>query len=259
MVVNQDDPYGLRLIAEVHPPQVITYSAGDDTADYTARNIQLSAAGVKFEMVGRSFIQRVRFPMPGEYSVSNALAAAATAIALGIDAAKAATALNASRGVRGRSEVLYHGAFTILCDFAHTGDAIEKVLAGLAPFVQGRLIVLFGCAGERDAQKRPLMSKAVVKYADFAILTSDNPRKENPYDIIKDAEPVLAASKMKYIAEVDRRTALARALEMLREGDVLVLCGKGHEDYQAVDGVTLYLDEHRIVHDWLCEKGLIEG
>lgn len=120
---------------------------------------------------------------------------AATAIALGIDAAKAATALNASRGVRGRSEVLYHGAFTILCDFAHTGDAIEKVLAGLAPFVQGRLIVLFGCAGERDAQKRPLMSKAVVKYADFAILTSDNPRKENPYDIIKDAEPVLAASK----------------------------------------------------------------
>lgn len=76
---------------------------------------------------------------------------------------------------------------------------------------------------------------------------------------MKDAEPVLAASKMKYIAEVDRRTALARALEMLREGDVLVLCGKGHEDYQAVDGVTLYLDEHRIVHDWLCEKGLIEG
>ena len=259
MVVNQDDPYGMRLIAETHPPQVITYSAGDDTADYTARNIQLSAAGVKFEMVGRSFIQRVKFPMPGEYSVYNALAAAATAIALGIDAAKAATALNASRGVRGRSEVLYHGAFTILCDFAHTGDAIEKVLAGLAPFVPGRLIVLFGCAGERDAHKRPLMSKAVVKYADFAILPSDNPRKENPYDIIKDAEPVLAASKIKYIAEVDRRAALTKALEMLREGDVLVLCGKGHEDYQAVDGVTLYLDEHRIVHDWLCEKGLAEG
>ena len=256
MVVNLDDSYGRRLLDEVHGPERITFSAGDDAADYTARNIRLSASGVKFEMVGRGFIQRIDFPMPGDYSVHNALAAAAAAIALGIPARDAAAALSASRGVRGRCEVLYHGAFTILCDYAHTGDAIEKVLAGVAPFVEGRLVVLYGCAGERDAKKRPLMSEAVVKYADFAVLTSDNPRKEDPCAIIKDAEPVLAASGKPYIVEVERRTAVNRALDMLRPGDVLALCGKGHEDYQVIDGVTLYLDEHRIVREWLERKGL---
>ena len=256
MVVNLDDSYGRRLLDEVHGPERITFSAGDDAADYTARNIRLSASGVKFEMVGRGFIQRIDFPMPGDYSVHNALAAAAAAIALGIPARDAAAALSASRGVRGRCEVRYHGAFTILCDYAHTGDAIEKVLAGVAPFVEGRLVVLYGCAGERDAKKRPLMSEAVVKYADFAVLTSDNPRKEDPCAIIKDAEPVLAASGKPYIVEVERRTAVNRALDMLRPGDVLALCGKGHEDYQVIDGVTLYLDEHRIVREWLERKGL---
>ncbi len=256
MVVNLDDSYGRRLLDEVRGPERITFSAGDDAADYTARNIRLSASGVKFEMVGRGFIQRIDFPMPGDYSVHNALAAAAAAIALGIPARDAAAALSASRGVRGRCEVLYHGAFTILCDYAHTGDAIEKVLSGVAPFVEGRLVVLYGCAGERDAKKRPLMSEAVVKYADFAVLTSDNPRKEDPCAIIKDAEPVLAASGKPYIVEVERRTAVNRALDMLRPGDVLALCGKGHEDYQVIDGVTLYLDEHRIVREWLERKGL---
>lgn len=256
MVVNLDDAYGRRLLEEVSGPQRLTFSAGDDAADYTARGIRLSASGVQFEMVGRGFIQRVKFPMPGAYSVGNALAAAAAAVALGIPAKTAAEALTSSRGVRGRCEVLYHGAFTILCDYAHTGDAIEKVLSGIAPFVEGRLVVLYGCAGERDAQKRPLMSAAVAKYADYAVLTSDNPRREDPQAILRDAEPVLAESGKPYLVEVERRTAVLKALEMLGPGDVLALCGKGHEDYQAIDGVTIYLDEHRIVRDWLAQKGL---
>lgn len=257
MVVNVDDSYGRRLLAEVQGPQSITFSTTDDMADYTAKNIRLAAAGVKFEMVGKSFIQRVQFPMPGDYSVHNAMAAAAVAIALGIPAHKAAAALADTHGVRGRCEVLYGGKFTVLCDFAHTGDAIEKLLSGIAPFVEGRLVVLFGCAGERDAQKRPLMANAVVKYADFAVLTSDNPRKEDPYAIIEDVEPLLKASGKPYLAEAERRSAVQKALELLREGDVLVLCGKGHEDYQVIDGVTIYLDEHRIVHDWLEQRGLL--
>ena len=177
MVVNLDDSYGRRLLDEVRGPERITFSAGDDAADYTARNIRLSASGVKFEMVGRGFIQRIDFPMPGDYSVHNALAAAAATIALGIPARDAAAALSASRG-------------------------------------------------------------------------------EDPCAIIKDAEPVLAASGKPYIVEVERRTAVNRALDMLRPGDVLALCGKGHEDYQVIDGVTLYLDEHRIVREWLERKGL---
>ncbi|MEG0166816.1 MAG: UDP-N-acetylmuramoyl-L-alanyl-D-glutamate--2,6-diaminopimelate ligase [Ruthenibacterium sp.] len=258
VIANVDDMYGRRIAADSTAEQIITISAKDDTADYTAHNLELSAAGVKFEMVGKNFIQRIKFPMPGDYSVYNALCAAAAAIAMGIAPANTAKALSTSHGVRGRCEVLYHGDFTILCDFAHTGDAIEKALAGIAPFVKNRFLVLFGCAGERDAKKRPLMSAAVVKYADFAILTSDNPRKENPYDIIKDAEPTLKAAKLPYLVEVERRAALHKALEMLETGDVLMLCGKGHEDYQVIDGVTIYLDEHRIVTDWLRSKNLVQ-
>lgn len=256
MVVNTDDAYGRRLLAECEPPHTITISTSDDEADYTAHNVQLSAAGVKFEMVGRGFIQRVSFPMPGAYSVHNALMAAAIAIGLGVEPKTAAVALSSSHGVRGRCEVLYHGDFTVLCDYAHTGDAIEKMLSGIAPFVEGRLVALFGCAGERDAEKRPLMAQAVARYADLAILTSDNPRKENPEEILADAQPALKASGKPYLVEIERRAALRMALEMLQRGDVLVLCGKGHEDYQVIDGVTLYLDEHRIVADWLREKGL---
>lgn len=136
-------------------PERITFSAGDDAADYTARNIRLSASGVKFEMVGRGFIQRIDFPMPGDYSVHNALAAAAAAIALGIPARDAAAALSASRGVRGRCEVLYHGAFTILCDYAHTGDAIEKVLAGVAAFRGGAAGGAVWLRGRARCKKTP--------------------------------------------------------------------------------------------------------
>ncbi|MEG2842978.1 MAG: UDP-N-acetylmuramoyl-L-alanyl-D-glutamate--2,6-diaminopimelate ligase, partial [Ruthenibacterium sp.] len=158
VIANVDDMYGRRIAADSTAEQIITISAKDDTADYTAHNLELSAAGVKFEMVGKNFIQRIKFPMPGDYSVYNALCAAAAAIAMGIAPANTAKALSTSHGVRGRCEVLYHGDFTILCDFAHTGDAIEKALAGIAPFVKNRFLVLFGCAGERDAKKRPLMS-----------------------------------------------------------------------------------------------------
>lgn len=256
-VINLDDEYGRRVLAECETIKTLTVSAKDDTADYTARDIRLGASGVQFVMVGTGFINRISFPMPGEYSVHNALCAAGAAIALGIQPQAACEALASSKGVRGRCEVLYGGKFTVLCDYAHTGDAIEKVLSGIAPFASGRLVVLYGCAGERDAKKRPQMSQAVVKYAKIAVLTSDNPRKENPYDIIADAETVLKESGIEYIVEVERRTALRKALELLREGDVLVLCGKGHEDYQVIDGVTLYLDEHRIVKDWLLENGLI--
>ncbi len=257
-VLNLDDPYGRRLMDEIPAQRVITYSTALDRADLVAKNLELHAGGVRFEMVGEGFIRRVKFPMPGSYSAHNALAAAGAAVALGVDPAVAADALTRSPGVRGRCEVLYSGRFTVICDFAHTGDGIEKVLAGLAPFVQGRLVVLFGCAGERDARKRQPMALAALRYGDLIVLTSDNPRGEDPYHILADVEPTLKTGGKPYLVEVERRRAIRLALEQLREGDVLVLCGKGHEDYQAIDGVTIYLDEHRIVADWLREQGLAE-
>ncbi|MDO5601234.1 MAG: UDP-N-acetylmuramoyl-L-alanyl-D-glutamate--2,6-diaminopimelate ligase [Oscillospiraceae bacterium] len=256
MVVNYDDEYGRRLAGMYPEKPKLTFSDRDDMADYTAHNIQYAADGVKFAMVAKGSIHRVAFPMPGEYSVSNAMCAAVTAVTAGVDAALAARALASSRGVRGRSEVLYSGDFTILCDYAHTGDGVEKILSSVRPFVKGRLIALFGCAGERDAKKRPQMAEAVIKHADIAVLTSDNPRGEDPEAIIRDVEPPLRACGMEYYTAVDRRRALELALGLLEKNDVLVLCGKGHEDYQVIDGVTLYLDEHRIVADWLREKHL---
>jgi UDP-N-acetylmuramoyl-L-alanyl-D-glutamate--2,6-diaminopimelate ligase len=260
MVVNVDDAYGRRLLAEAHTPCVTTYSVEDAQTNLHAQDVQLSASGVAFELVGKmqngSFARRVNFPMPGAYSVHNALAAAGAALALGLQPSTVVQALAASRGVRGRCEVLHNGAFTVICDFAHTGDAIDKLLGGLAPFCKGRLVALFGCAGERDAKKRPLMAQAVVRYADFVVLTSDNPRREDPYAIIEEVEPTLAASGKPYLVEVERRAAVRKALSLLQPGDVLALCGKGHEDYQVIDGVTLYLDEHRIVREWLAQQGL---
>ncbi|MEG2054300.1 MAG: UDP-N-acetylmuramoyl-L-alanyl-D-glutamate--2,6-diaminopimelate ligase, partial [Oscillospiraceae bacterium] len=164
IVVNIDDEYGVRLCEMFSDKEIITYSDNKDTADYTAKNVQLSAGGVKFAMVSKGSINRVSFPMPGDFSVHNAMAAALAAISVGVNGDKVCKALEGCKGVKGRCEVLYGGKFTVICDFAHTGDGIEKILSSVKPFVKGRLIALFGCAGERDAKKRPLMSGAVVKY-----------------------------------------------------------------------------------------------
>ncbi|MEG1932169.1 MAG: UDP-N-acetylmuramoyl-L-alanyl-D-glutamate--2,6-diaminopimelate ligase, partial [Pygmaiobacter sp.] len=214
-VVNLDDAYGRRLVSEIPAQKIMRYSTAQDEAEITAKNVELRAGGVRFELVGHEFIQRVQFPMPGSYSAHNALCAAAVALELGIAPPLVASALEASTGVEGRCEVLYSKKFTVICDFAHTADGITKVLSGLAPFVKGRLYVLFGCAGERDATKRHDMARAVLRYADEIILTSDNPRSENPYHILEDAESILRTGGKPYLVEVERRRAITKALALL--------------------------------------------
>ena len=226
---------------------LITFSAKNDDADFTAKNINFTHNSVKFLMVGKGSINRVNFPMPGEYSVHNAMGAALACVALDIDESAAANALNNVKGVKGRCEILVKEPFTVICDYAHTGDGLENVLSSLRPFVQGRFMVLFGCAGERDKTKRIAMAEAVAKYADFVVLTSDNPRKEDPQSIIDSVKGYFEDKNIPYIAEVDRRKAINIALDMLQYNETLILCGKGHEDYQVLNGITVYLDEHEIV------------
>ena len=257
-IVNYDDAYGKKIIADAKCP-IHTFSTESDNAEYTAKNISIRADGSNFAFLGTGIIARVRFPMPGMFSVSNAMAAAACAMAVGISLDETVTALNECPGVPGRTEVIPTNApFTVIRDYAHTPDGIEKILAALHEFVTGKVMILFGCAGNRDATKRPKMTSAAAKGSDFVVLTSDNPRSEDEMKIIRDALPGLEEHDTPWVAIPNRYQAIRWALENAQEGDVLLLAGKGHEDYQVLDYGTVGFDERYIVRE-LLEKIEKEG
>ncbi|MDO4566981.1 MAG: UDP-N-acetylmuramoyl-L-alanyl-D-glutamate--2,6-diaminopimelate ligase [Oscillospiraceae bacterium] len=252
-VINTDDEYGKRLAKEIKIP-VTSVSAKEDSASYTAKFIECSITAVRFELCGDGYLHRIHYAMPGLYSVHNALCSAAVLFALGIDRSEACDAVSKTKSVRGRCEVLYSGDFTVICDFAHTADGLEQLLSSIRPFVKGRLVTLFGCAGDRDPKKRPPMAKAAAKYSDFIVLSSDNPRSEDPLGIIAEVSEYLKETGVPFTAIADRYLAIKWALENSQKDDVLALCGKGHEDYQVIDGCTIYLDEHRIVSDFFSKR-----
>ena len=185
--------------------------------------------------------------------MSNSLCVIACADILGFDVKKTVDILKDQRGVRGRAEVIPTGRdFTVICDYAHTPDAVENILSAMKSSAKGRLICLFGCGGNRDAKKRPLMAKAAAKHADLLIITSDNPRDEDPELIINDILEGIDKDKTAYITITDRIKAINWAVENAIKDDVIVLCGKGHEDYQILPGnVKIHLDEREIVKDAL--------
>ncbi len=252
-VVNFDDPYGKRLAQELQAAggaAVSTYSVDSTAADYSAQNVRYLSGGVKFAFLGQEKLGRVSFGMPGAYSVSNALATGACALALGLPFDLVMDALSSCEGVRGRMEVLPTGTdFTVIIDYAHSPDGLEKSLAALSQVKTGRLVALFGCAGERDRAKRKLMASAVAKYADFVVFTSDNPRSEDPMQIIEDAMPGFEGYGTPLKVIPDRFEAILWALQNAQKGDLLLLAGKGHEDYQVLADCTIYFDEHVIVQE----------
>ncbi|MGN0627806.1 MAG: UDP-N-acetylmuramoyl-L-alanyl-D-glutamate--2,6-diaminopimelate ligase [Oscillospiraceae bacterium] len=252
-VICVDDEYGKELATSVKCP-VTTVSVSDLAADYTARDVKNTASGCRFAMVGKGLIGRVSFAMPGKFSVSNAMLAAAAAIDCGLDFEEAVENLNTCTGVKGRVEVIPTGRdFTVIRDFAHGPDALEKVLSSVRECAEGRVVTLFGCAGNRDRTKRPKMAAAVAAKSDFIIFTSDNPRNEPVDEISGDTLPALEASGVPFYYEPDRFKAIKWALEHSEPGDVLVLAGKGHEDYQVLDFGTVYFDEKVIVQNFLKE------
>ena len=250
-VISVDDEYGKILAKEVTCPKT-TVSVQDRTADFTAHDIKNSADGCRFAMVGNGIIGRVKFAMPGRFSVSNAMLAACAAMNTGLSFDETVEALNTCTGVKGRMEVIPTGRdFTVIRDFAHGPDALEKVLTSIRECTEGRVVTLFGCAGRRDRTKRPQMAAAVAGKSDFVIFTSDNPREEAVEQITADTLPALEASGTPFYYEPDRYKAIKWALEHSRPGDVLLLAGKGHEDYQVLDFGTIYFDEKVIVQNLL--------
>ncbi len=249
-VINMDDEYGRRLAAEV-PCPVQTFSTGSDNADYTAKSIKITAAGSQFALVGNHVITRVKFCMPGTFSVSNAMAAAVCCLGLGFTLEEVTAGLESCHGVSGRFEVLYHGDFTVIRDYAHSPDGLEKILTAVKEFAPGRVVALFGCAGNRDRTKRPKMGEIASRLANFAILTSDNPRDEDPQQIVNDALPGLLQHDTPHEVIVDRYAAIEWALQHAQKDDMILLLGKGHEDYQVLRFGTIYFDEKVIVRKLL--------
>ena len=249
-VIDTDDAYGRRLKDEISCP-VVTY--GSSHADYYADAIKLRADGTSFWLCQGDKSYPISLHLTGMFNVSNALAAVAACVSAGLAPKRVREALESCTGVRGRCEVIpIDRDFTVICDYAHTPDAIENILRSVKEYTKGRLICLFGCGGNRDATKRPKMAQAAAKYADFLMITSDNPRDEEPEAIIQDILAGLAGFDVPYEVVVDRKEAILRSMQLAQKDDVIVLAGKGHEDYQVLPGgVHIHMDEREIVRECL--------
>jgi UDP-N-acetylmuramoyl-L-alanyl-D-glutamate--2,6-diaminopimelate ligase len=223
-------------------------------ADLRAEDVELSALGSSFTLDHRGARAGTRLPLLGRFNVENALAAAGAAVALGMSLEDVARRLEAVPQIPGRLERVAEEPAPVLIDFAHTPDALETVLATLRPLVEGRLIVVFGAGGDRDRSKRRPMAEAVARYADVIVLTSDNPRTENPEAILDDLEQGLSGTPHERIA--DRREAIHQALDAARGSDLVLLAGKGHETYQVVGRERRPFDERVVVRDHLARRGV---
>lgn len=251
-----DDKFGRRLYRELDIPKY-SYSI-TDAADYYSVNVKCAPSSVSywFSSAGDEKSFPIRFGMPGRFNVANSIAAAAACNGSGISINDCVASLQHFGGVRGRCEVIYDGDFTVICDYAHTSDALEKILASVKDYAKGNVICLFGAAGERDADKRPEMGIVVGKYANYAVLTSDNPRFEDPMQIIEQVEKGLDKTTVRYISVENRRKAIEHALSQAKSGDVVLLCGKGHETHQIYGNDYQHFDEHEIVKEIMGSKQL---
>ena len=250
-VYNADDPWTDRVTRGAPCP---LSSFGEKAGELRGENIRLAVDGVDFDACRDGETVPVRVNIPGGFTVYNALGVMAAARELGVPLADSAHVLRRSAGVKGRVEVVpVPGEYTVLIDYAVTPDAIENVLATVRDFARGRVVILFGCGGDRDRGKRPKMGRIAAQMADFVVVTSDNPRTEVPGDIIADILPGLEGTETPYVVVEDRVEAIRYALDHARKDDVIILAGKGHETYQIVGHEKRHLDEREVVAAYIAE------
>ena len=253
-VINADDSYAQRFLDAAACQVLTTAVAGE--GGLKAENLELRADGIDFTAVMNGEKVPVSLGIPGRFTVYNALTVLGLAVNLGISLADAAAALADAPGVKGRVEVVPTPGtdYTVLIDYAHTPDGLENVLSSVRGFCKGRLISVFGCGGDRDPIKRPIMGRIGAALSDIAIITSDNPRTEDPEAIIRDITPGADEAGKPYEVVVDRIAAIRHAMELAKKDDIIVLAGKGHETYQEIMGVKHHMDEREIVAQILEEK-----
>ncbi len=246
-VVNFDDEYSKKILTEIDC-KCVSYSLNNDKATYTAKNAEYRPDSVKYQMVGYNFINPITVGTGGRFTVYNSMCAAATAIELGISIEIIKEALQNMHGVAGRAEVVKTNRdFTVVIDYAHTPDGLENILKSFRDYRDSRLVVLFGCGGDRDKTKRPIMGEVAAKFADYLIVTSDNPRTEEPSQIIEDIMIGVKKHKTPYTVIENRVEAIKFAIQNAKTNDIIILAGKGHETYQILKSGTIHLDEREIV------------
>lgn len=251
--VNADDPYAKDIMEGLTIP-IITFGVREP-ADVYATDIDITTRGVLFDLGFPGGLTRINIPIPGLFSVFNAMGAVAVALALRITMEHIKGGLEDMQSVSGRLEPLDTGGrgFSVFVDYAHTPDALENVLKTVRGFAKGRIITVFGCGGDRDRAKRPIMGEIAGRYSDQLVVTSDNPRSEDPYEIIVAIEEGVKKSGCPFVTIEQRREAIRHALQMAKKDDVIVIAGKGHENYQEINGVKYHFDDKEAVLELLEE------
>ena len=252
-VINADDPYSGKLLEGLDIPRM-TYAVREP-ADIYANDIEICVRDVEFDMTCPEGTAHISVPIPGLFNVFNAMLAAGVCLKLGFPLDKIAEGLADVSGVTGRMESLPTDGFpfSVILDFAHTPDGLINLLTSVMEFAKGRVISVFGCGGDRDHAKRPIMGEAAGRYSDFCVVTSDNPRSEDPMAIIGNVLDGVNKTAVEYVVIQNRREAIKYALTHAKPDDVIVLAGKGHETYQEIKGIKYPFDEKVVVAELLKE------
>jgi UDP-N-acetylmuramyl-tripeptide synthetase len=257
-VINVDDERGLKLAGELEGTgtQVIRYALNREAA-VTATEVEHSLAGMHFTLRTPAGELKLHSPLVGRPHIYNILASTATGLALDYPLDVIARSIETCAGAPGRFERVGHdGDFAVVVDYAHTDDALVNVLQTARDVTQGRIITVFGCGGDRDRSKRAPMGQAAASLSDVVILTSDNPRTEDPLRILSDVETGMRTASKPYEKIPDRRTAIERAIMEARSGDLVVIAGKGHEDYQIIGQEVFHFDDREVAREALAARSL---
>lgn len=258
-IINLDDEDGKIIIREIQnsTTPLLTYGT-DEKADIKAQNIIMTIKEITFDLITPDYRGAIKVKIPGKFTVYNALAAIAITYALGIDFKHIKEGLLAMEGVAGRLETIKEFEdFSVIVDYAHTPAALENLLQSVREFVQNKVITVFGCGGDRDKSKRPLMGCISGRYSDLTIITSDNPRTENPASILAMVEEGIKKTDARYLVIKDRRKAIGLALKNAQKGDIVVIAGKGHETYQIINNDTLEFDDKKVALEIAREEGIL--
>jgi UDP-N-acetylmuramoyl-L-alanyl-D-glutamate--2,6-diaminopimelate ligase len=244
-ILNREDVYGQRLMESLPQERVWSYGVNDAQADFHTRHLTYEPNGVSGTLVTPVGAQEFRSPLVGQFNLANLLAAIAAGLQLGLDLTQMVASLPEFAGVPGRMERVQIQAdqdISVIVDYAHTPDSLENLLKAARPFIQGKMICVFGCGGDRDRTKRPLMGKIAAELADLAVVTSDNPRTEDPDRILADVIQGIPAQIDPWVIS-DRATAIHRAIREAKPGDGVLIAGKGHEDYQILGTEKIHFDD----------------